>query len=120
MWAQPFFFLIIRRPPRSTQSRSSAASDVYKRQVLINVAENFEAEVKLRGKIKSAMTYPVMVFIMAILATTGMLLFIVPVFAEMFAGLGGQLPLPTQILVYLSQAMKIAAPILLVATIVFS
>ena len=29
-----FFFLIIRRPPRSTQSRSSAASDVYKRQVL--------------------------------------------------------------------------------------
>ena len=88
--------------------------------VLINVAENFEAEVKLRGKIKSAMTYPVMVFIMAILATTGMLLFIVPVFAGMFAGLGGQLPLPTQILVYLSQAMKIVAPILLVVTIVFS
>eukprot|EP01015_Nassula_variabilis_P010216 TRINITY_DN1815_c0_g1_i12.p7 TRINITY_DN1815_c0_g1~~TRINITY_DN1815_c0_g1_i12.p7 ORF type:complete len:100 (-),score=25.59 TRINITY_DN1815_c0_g1_i12:412-711(-) len=29
----PFFFLMIRRPPRSTQSRSSAASDVYKRQV---------------------------------------------------------------------------------------
>ena len=28
-----FFFLMIRRPPRSTQSRSSAASDVYKRQV---------------------------------------------------------------------------------------
>ena len=88
--------------------------------VLINVAENFEAEVKLRGKIKSAMTYPVMVFIMAILATTGMLLFIVPVFADMFAGLGGELPLPTQILVYMSQAMKIVAPILLVVTIVFS
>eukprot|EP01016_Furgasonia_blochmanni_P034738 TRINITY_DN3782_c0_g1_i10.p2 TRINITY_DN3782_c0_g1~~TRINITY_DN3782_c0_g1_i10.p2 ORF type:complete len:124 (+),score=8.83 TRINITY_DN3782_c0_g1_i10:3-374(+) len=30
-----FFFLMIRRPPRSTQSRSSAASDVYKRQVLV-------------------------------------------------------------------------------------
>jgi len=88
--------------------------------VLINVAENFEAEVKLRGKIKSAMTYPVMVFIMAILATTGMLLFIVPVFADMFEGLGGELPLPTQILVYMSQAMKIVAPILLVVTIVFS
>ena len=29
-----FFFLMIRRPPRSTQSRSSAASDVYKRQAL--------------------------------------------------------------------------------------
>jgi len=57
---------------------------------------------------------------MAILATTGMLLFIVPVFAAMFAGLGGQLPLPTQILVYLSQVMKIAAPILLVGTIAFT
>ncbi len=88
--------------------------------VLINVAENFEAEVRLRGKIKSAMTYPVMVFIMAILATTGMLLFIVPVFANMFEGLGGELPLPTQILVYMSQAMKIVAPILLVVTVVFS
>ena len=31
-----FFFLMIRRPPRSTQSRSSAASDVYKRQALLN------------------------------------------------------------------------------------
>ena len=88
--------------------------------VLINVAENFEAEVKLRGKIKSAMTYPVMVFVMAILATVGMLLFIVPVFATMFEGLGGELPLPTQILVYMSQAMKIVAPIMLVSFIAFT
>ena len=50
-------------------------------QVLVSVAENFEAEVKLRGKIKSAMTYPVVVFVIAILAVVGMLLFIVPVFA---------------------------------------
>eukprot|EP01015_Nassula_variabilis_P019332 TRINITY_DN3260_c0_g1_i12.p2 TRINITY_DN3260_c0_g1~~TRINITY_DN3260_c0_g1_i12.p2 ORF type:complete len:107 (-),score=40.58 TRINITY_DN3260_c0_g1_i12:53-373(-) len=34
--AQLFFFLMIRRPPRSTQSRSSAASDVYKRQTIYN------------------------------------------------------------------------------------
>ena len=37
-------------------------------QVLVSVANNFEAEVKLRGKIKSAMTYPVVVFVVAILA----------------------------------------------------
>ena len=36
--------------------------------VLLQIAENYEAEVKLRGKVKSAMTYPVVVFIMAILA----------------------------------------------------
>lgn len=87
---------------------------------LLSIAENYEAEVKLRGKIKSAMTYPVMVFIMAILATVGMLLFIVPVFAGMFEGLGGQLPLPTQILVTLSGWMKILAPILLVVSIAFT
>ncbi len=61
-------------------------------QVLLSVAENFEAEVKLRGKVKSAMTYPVVVFVIAILAVVGMLLFIVPVFAGMFASLGGELP----------------------------
>ena len=54
-------------------------------EVLLQIAENYEAEVKLRGKVKSAMTYPVVVFVMAILAVIGMLLFIVPVFAGMFA-----------------------------------
>ena len=75
-------------------------------QVLLSVAENFEAEVKLHGKIKSAMTYPVVVFVIAILATIGMLLFIVPVFSGMFASLGGTLPLPTRILVMMSTFMK--------------
>ena len=85
--------------------------------VLLQIAENYEAEVKLRSKIKSAMTYPVVVFVMAILAVTGMLLFIVPVFAKMFESLGAPLPLPTQILVNLSHLMKIAAPFLLVGGI---
>ncbi|MCV2394574.1 type II secretion system F family protein [Actinotalea sp. M2MS4P-6] len=89
-------------------------------QVLLSVAENYESEVKLRAKIKSAMTYPVVVFIMALLATAGMLLFIVPVFAGMFESLGGELPLPTRILVFLSDVMKIAAPIMLVAGVAFS
>jgi type IV pilus assembly protein PilC len=68
-------------------------------QVLLRVAAMYEADVKLRSKIKSAMTYPVIVFIMAILLSTVMLIFIVPVFAEMFADLGGELPLLTQVLV---------------------
>ncbi|WP_407343047.1 type II secretion system F family protein [Pengzhenrongella phosphoraccumulans] len=89
-------------------------------QVLESIAQNFESEVKLRGKIKSAMTYPVMVFIMAILATVGMLLFIVPVFAGMFAGLGGQLPLPTQILVNMSAVMKVAAIPMAIVLVIFS
>ena len=83
--------------------------------VLLQIAENYEAEVKLRGKVKSAMTYPVVVFVIAILAVIGMLLFIVPVFAGMFEDLGGELPAPTKILVFLSGAMKVLAPIGLVA-----
>jgi type IV pilus assembly protein PilC len=87
--------------------------------VLLQLAENYEAEVKLRGKVKSAMTYPVVVFIIAIVAVIGMLLFIVPVFAHMFDDLGGTLPAPTRVLVFMSKWMKILAPVGVVAVIVF-
>ncbi|MDM7853414.1 type II secretion system F family protein [Cellulomonas alba] len=88
-------------------------------KALISVADNFEAEVKLTNKIKSAMTYPVVVFIIAVLAVIGMLLFIVPIFANMFASLGGTLPLPTRILVVLSNIMKVGIVPLVVGFIVF-
>ena len=66
------------------------------------------------------MTYPVVVFVMAILAVIGMLLFIVPVFAKMFDGLGGELPAPTRILVMLSTILKIGfVPFIIVGLIVF-
>ena len=87
--------------------------------VLLQIAENYEAEVKLKGKIKSAMTYPVVVFVMAMLAVTGMLLFIVPVFAKMFDGLGAKLPLPTQILVNMSELLKTFFPFLIIGFIAF-
>ena len=89
-------------------------------QVLLSVAENFEAEVKLHGKIKSAMTYPIVVFIIAILAVIGMLLFIVPIFAKMFADLGGELPPLTKVLVGMSTVMKVTIGPLIVGLVVFS
>lgn len=85
---------------------------------LESVAENFEKEVKLRGTIKSALTYPVIVLVMSLVAVVAMLLFIVPVFENMFKGLGGQLPLPTMILVEMSHQMVWVAPLLVVAAIV--
>src|SRR3954447_2232674 len=87
--------------------------------VLEQVAQNYEAETKLRGKVKSAMTYPVVVFVMAILAVIGMLLFIVPVFAGLFSSLGGTLPLPTRILVMMSNLLKTFFPVLVVLFIAF-
>ena len=86
---------------------------------LRQIADNFEAEVRLRQNIKAAMTYPVVVFILAILMCMGMLVFVVPVFESMFDGLGGELPLPTKFLVFLSSTMRFLLPILIVTTIVF-
>ena len=85
--------------------------------VLLQIAQNYEAEVKLRGKVKAAMTYPVVVFVIAILAVVGMLLFIVPVFVGLFADFDSQLPAPTRFLVFLSGLMKFFAPVLFVGTI---
>ncbi len=86
--------------------------------VLLQLASNYEGEVRLRGKIKSAMTYPVVVFVIAILAVIGMLLFIVPIFAKMFNDLGGELPAPTRVLVWLSDALRLGGPVLLIIGIV--
>ena len=87
---------------------------------LESIASTFEADVKLRQTIKSALTYPVVVLIMAIVSVIGMLTFIVPVFKKMFASLGGQLPLPTQILVTVSENMTWIAPLLIVGGIAFA
>lgn len=73
---------------------------------MIRIAESLEADVILRSKIKSALTYPVAVGIIAVLIVTGMLIFVVPVFEEMFASFGGELPAPTQFLVTLSGLIK--------------
>jgi len=87
---------------------------------LESIAVNYESEVKLNGKIKSAMTYPVIVLIIALVAVAAMLIFIVPVFSAMFKQLGAQLPLPTEFLVVLSNGMVYIGPITIAVIIAFS
>ena len=82
-------------------------------------AENFEKSMKLQNEVKSALTYPIVVLVIAVLAVTAMLIFIVPVFENMFADFGGELPGPTQVLVDLSHAMPIALPIIILLVIGF-
>ncbi len=89
-------------------------------KALESTAENFEKEVALRSTIKSAMTYPVVVLVMSLVAVVVMLLFIVPIFQDMFTNLGGQLPLPTMMLVYASRAMPYVVPAGIVVGIAFS
>jgi type IV pilus assembly protein PilC len=85
--------------------------------ILSRVADTFEADYKLRQKVKSAMTYPVIVAGLAALMVTIMLLFVVPTFAKMFKDLGGKLPLPTQILVTVSAQAKFLVPLAVLACI---
>ena len=87
-------------------------------QSLESVADTFEKDVKLRGTIKSAMTYPVVVLIMAMVGVIGMITFIVPVFKKMFDDLHGSLPIPTQILVTASDNMIWALPLTIVLIVV--
>jgi type IV pilus assembly protein PilC len=81
------------------------------------LAVNFEKDHKLRSTIKSAMTYPVMVLALSLIAVIIMLTFIVPIFKTMFEGLGSSLPAPTQMLVNISQNMFWVIPTLLVLII---
>ncbi|MGH2540766.1 MAG: type II secretion system F family protein [Actinomycetota bacterium] len=73
---------------------------------LLKLAAMLEREVHLRGKIKSAMTYPVAVVGLVVLIMGAMLLFVVPQFKGIYEQLGGQLPLPTRVLLMLSDALK--------------
>jgi type IV pilus assembly protein PilC len=74
--------------------------------VLLRIAETMEKDVALRRKVKSTLTYPGVVLVLAVLLTTVMLLFIVPTFVGMFQSLGGSLPLPTQILLLMSKTIR--------------
>ncbi|HDK45466.1 MAG TPA: type II secretion system F family protein, partial [Actinobacteria bacterium] len=69
---------------------------------LLRLADGLERQVEMRGKIRSAMTYPVAVLGLVVLILTAMLIFVVPMFESMYADLGGTLPLPTRILLGVS------------------
>ncbi|NLW33232.1 MAG: type II secretion system F family protein [Fibrobacter sp.] len=74
--------------------------------VLTRLADYQEKADALRRKIKGAMTYPLILLIVAIGATVAMLTFVVPTFAQMFTDMGGNLPLPTRIVMNISTFMQ--------------
>ena len=62
--------------------------------MLLRLADTIEKQVELKRKVKSAMTYPVAVGCIVVLIVTAMLLFIVPMFEDLYTDLGGTLPVP--------------------------
>jgi type IV pilus assembly protein PilC len=85
---------------------------------LARMATMYEADASLRAKIKSALTYPVIVLVFSLMLGTGVIVFIVPVFEKMFKQLGGGLPLPTQIMVTLSHNAIWVIPLVVVTALV--
>lgn len=79
-------------------------------ETIARLATLIEESAKLKRKVKSAMTYPIIVLSIALIITSGLIIFIVPVFANMFKDFGANLPAPTQFLVNLSNAFRKGAP----------
>ncbi len=72
-------------------------------EVLVRLADHFEGEQALKGKIKSAMTYPVAMGGLVLVILIAMMVFVVPTFQKMFESMGGELPFMTQVLVSVSE-----------------
>ena len=73
--------------------------------ILKRLATFIEKAVKLKGQVKSAMVYPVAIIVIAAIVVTVILWKVIPTFAAMFSGLGAQLPLPTRIVIAMSNGI---------------
>ncbi|HEY5078103.1 MAG TPA: type II secretion system F family protein, partial [Acidimicrobiia bacterium] len=74
--------------------------------VLMRLADTIEKQVELRRKVKSAMTYPLVVAVLVLTIVTAMLLFVIPMFQGIYKELGGTLPAPTQFLINISKICR--------------
>ena len=82
--------------------------------ILKRLAVYIEKNVKLKGQVKSAMIYPAAVISMAVIVIAVILWKVIPTFAALFAGLGAELPLPTRIVIWLSDAVVSLGPFVVV------
>ncbi|MBO5751429.1 MAG: type II secretion system F family protein [Kiritimatiellae bacterium] len=74
-------------------------------EVLRRLGDHYERDDNMRGKIKSALMYPMIVLVFGVLAVIAALVWIIPQFQKVFDSMGATLPLPTQILIALSHAV---------------
>ena len=74
--------------------------------ILNRLAMYMEKALKLLGRVKGALVYPVVVIVVAVGVTAVLLLFVIPVFEQMFLDFGGALPAPTQFVIDLSNSLR--------------
>ncbi len=85
--------------------------------ILMRLSEYTENMARLVGKVKSAMAYPIVVLIIAVVITAVIMMKVVPVFEDMFDQLGASLPMPTQVLIDISHFMQSNFIIILAALV---
>ena len=85
--------------------------------ILKRLAVYIEKAVKLKGQVKSAMIYPVAVILIAAVVVGVILWKVIPTFANLFAGLGAELPLPTRVVIALSNNLVRFGPFLIVGLV---
>ena len=74
--------------------------------ILARLAAYMEKAAALKSEVKGAMVYPAVIVGIAVVVVVFLLLYVIPVFAEMFASFGGTLPAPTRFVMYLSDLVK--------------
>src|SRR4051812_47930375 len=82
--------------------------------ILKRLAVYIEKNVKLKGQVKSAMIYPIAVIAIATIVVAAILWKVIPTFAQLFAGLGAQLPLPTRVVIAASNNLISYGPFIIV------
>jgi len=86
--------------------------------VLLKLSATLEKQVELRQKVRSAMAYPAIVMCAVIVIVTAMMIFIVPIFKHLFTSLNGTLPLPTRIVIGISNIVASVWLLAVIATII--
>jgi type IV pilus assembly protein PilC len=87
--------------------------------ILRRLAAYMEKAARLKSQVKGAMTYPIVTLLIAIVVLAVILVFVIPVFQEMFADFGGELPVPTKIVVAMSEAVKSKIIYILIGAFLF-
>ena len=85
--------------------------------ILKRLAAYIEKAVKLSAQVKSAMIYPVAVIVIAALVVAVILWKVIPTFAALFAGLGAELPLPTRVVIWMSNSLIRYMPFIVIAIV---
>ncbi|MCK5011584.1 MAG: type II secretion system F family protein, partial [Deltaproteobacteria bacterium] len=87
--------------------------------ILNRLAVHIEKAEKLKSKVKGALVYPSVVLAISVIVIAVLLIFVIPVFQEMFEGLGGELPALTQLVVDMSEFLQNYFFFILGALVVF-